>query len=348
MDGLINRKIERESELVAAIESYVDLGDNAKKPLMIKLTEGWGRREIVDYLKDKYKKDVLLVRGHPFKGHIRFVNEKGETELISNHPELTTNFYAPTGYKSNNKPLFLMANKEFDYSFNPDYYEECVQQLSIPFVYFAPNNWFDFDNNMEAKEVPEILNEYESLLYSPTVKGWLEDMCVVRANLPNQIRLIEKVNTYLGYSILRERGIDLSVVESRIRANYLEQRIKNLLGFAESIKGLDSFDELCDLNMLDSGWSDSENHSAEVTYLLEKLLSSYYSLFTIRLLVPDYKPNDYDVKCIEVEKQFINNLSTSFAKYLENTDDNWVFDFSRPVPDNVLKELKDVLSVAEI
>jgi hypothetical protein len=34
-------------------------------------------------------------------------------------------------------------------------------------------------------------------------------------------------------------------------------------------------------------------------------------------------------------------------RYLENTDDSWVFDFSKPVPDNILKEVQVLFSHKE-
>lgn len=345
------RRIERESELLSEIEKYVNLGENVKTPLFIKLCDGWGRFEIQEYLQKKY--NTLGVNGHPFKrGHKHFVNEKGEIELISNHPELTSDFYPPSGYDPSEPPSFFIRSLQADDLCNPAYYLECVQNLKIPFVYLAPKAWWNSEDNSYQMDSPQVISDFETILYAPTVKGWLKDMWDKESGLPNQIRMIDSTEDERVLSVFWTELRDnltkrwetyekLSDASKKIRPLFLEQRVKFILEYADSIKNLDSYDDLSEINSFTG--AKSEFAFASIPYLFEGLTSFYYNMFIGRALCPDIKISNDDIDLFLVRQHF-NNLCDSFAKYLQNTEEHWVFDFSKPVPETVLKKVQDVLS----
>ncbi len=49
-----------------------------------------------DYLEDNYK--YCTVEGNPFEDHRYFINEKGETQKVEEHPELLYKVFLPSGY----------------------------------------------------------------------------------------------------------------------------------------------------------------------------------------------------------------------------------------------------------
>ncbi len=341
------RRIERESVLLSEIEKYIDLGGNARTPLCIKLCDGWGRFEVQEHLEKKY--NTLRVDGHPFRGHKHFVNEKGEIELISNHPELTSNFYPPSGYDPSEPPSFLLRSLQSDELCNPAYYLECVQKLKIPFVYLAPKAWWNRDDDSYHMDVPPIATDFETILYAPTVEGWLKDMWDEKSDLPNQIRMIDSTEDKRVLHVFWENLEDdrkkrwetyekLSDASKKTRPLFLEQRVKFILEYADSIKNLDSYDDLAEINFFT--FAKSEFAFASIPYLFEGLTSFYYNMFIGRALCPDIKISDDD---LYLERQHFNNLCDSFAKYLQKTEDHWVFDFSKPVPETVLRKVQEVL-----
>ncbi len=343
------KRIESESELLSEIERYVDLGENVKTPLCIKLCDGWGRFEIQEFLEKKY--NTLRVDGHPFKrGHKHFVNEKGEVELISNHPELTAVFFPPSGYDPSEPPSLFIRSFQTDNLCNPAYYLECVQNLKIPFVYLAPKAWWNSDDDSYQKDVPQIVSDFETILYAPTVKGWLKDMWDEESGLPNQIRMIDSTEDkrvlFVFWDNLEgdckkrwETYEKLSDASIKIRPLFIEQRVKFILEYADSIKNLDSYDDLAEINFFT--FAKSEFAFASIPYLFERLTSFYYNIYIGRALCPDIIISD---KELYLERQHFNNLCDSFAKYLQNTEDNWVFDFSKSVPETVLRKVQEVLS----
>lgn len=341
MAGLVEsfRKIERESELLSAIDSYVNLGENVKTPLYIKFCDGWGKHEVDQYLREKYK-HILHVDGHPFKrGHEHFMNENGEMELIANHPELTANFLPPVGYDESEPPLFFVCYPVMgDYVFNPDYCLECVRKLNRPLVYFAPHVWSNHvGGNSFHTNAPEVVADFETIMYTPTIDGWLKDMRDEKSDFPNRKRVIDSARYTFGMVMARpmlERSKKKKIHDDseKLRPHFLDQRIARFLDYADSIKELESYDNLTDVNPFNG----KKDCKYAIPYLFEKLMQLYYSAFMARVLHPD----------MEFEPMWsgIYSLYNSFVGYLAKTEDNWVLDFSKPVPESVLKKVQDVLT----
>ena len=208
--------IERESEIIALIDSYIAKGRAVKKPLLIKLNQGWGRDQIRQYLKTKYDKSILDVSGHPLR--------QGKA---SDYPELVNTFLPPAGFDPTNPPLFFFFSLPAGLIWNPLYVCECVSRYSIPFVYLAPTGWLG-DNSKPTAE-PD-LSGFESVEYYPTIKGWLTDM-KSDEELPLKKRLL---SSNLKEFVRYDRWDDdlITMIGGQLKL----QRFELLLNFAESIK----------------------------------------------------------------------------------------------------------------
>ena len=343
-DYTFDRTVERESELISIIESYIKLGKAVKKPLMIRCSDGYGQQEVTDYLAEKY--NGLSVDGHPLKQGHRYFDNNGKIELVSQHPELTSTFLTPSCYNSENPPqFFIHKTYGYDNSWNPSYYLECVERLKIPFVYFAPTQWMagDFDNPQgRTLEGPNVLLEFDSVLYAPTVKGWVEEMAD-DAELPAQKRIIKTaINPRCQIDVIDYESLDIVYdIASKTNPEVLKPRIQNLINYAESIKDLDSYDNLYDPDFM--GLFNVCKTGAGIPYLLERVMDFYSTMFYFRAIWPDNTQSKIEYKN-DLGSLSIHNLGVSFMKFIETTDDAWVFDYSKPVPEDILQEIKRITS----
>ena len=176
MTNTMNQPINDQETLKGIIDQYLNNGCDVAQPMVIIFDEDDSdRHELTDWLRNHEGKG-LGVDGHPFKrGHRHFINENGETELIANHPELTSKFYPPAGYSDEVK--YLWSAGTYDHAFKVPYYAECVRELKVPFVYLAPIQWFggDYTNMKEQHEpVTPDLSDFIQIHYSRSFEDWKE------------------------------------------------------------------------------------------------------------------------------------------------------------------------------
>lgn len=307
--------IEKESEILELIDTYIAQGHEVKKPLLIKLNGDFGRTEIKHYLGTKYNESILELP------HIqkKFFNENGE-------------FLSPKWFDLGNPPiLFLSPNTASnDYLLNPLYACECVARYSIPFVYLAPSIWYG-DNDVPASE-PD-LSGFDCVEYYPTINGWLMDM-KSEDELPNKKRVLKSSE---HHDFIKSELWDeelLCLISEQLRARLFEL----LLGFAESIKNNASFEDL-----VPNDYSEPE---PAVCYLLEKLMGRFTSLFIARQIQP-IAPELVDINADKSKwpicKYPYKQLTEAFSDFLANTEFAWIFDLDTPVPTAVLQETRRII-----
>lgn len=163
----MNQTIKDLEALKGIIDQYIDRGSEVTQPLVVIFDdEDFDRYELENWLRG-HKAKGLGVDGHPYKrGHRHFINENGDTELIANHPELTSKFYPPVNFSDDVK--FLWSAGTFDFAFKVPYYTECVRELKLPFVYLAPITWFggDYTNMNGQGRVNPDLSDFIQVHYS--------------------------------------------------------------------------------------------------------------------------------------------------------------------------------------
>lgn len=336
-------KIERESEYIHALNAYIKLGSLVKKPMMVQLLEGFGRWDTYEYLDEKYGNQLLKVDGHPFKrGHQHFINENGDTCIISEHPELTENFFPPVRYSESNPPSVMVSTGMEDY----EYCLECVEKLKIPFIFMIPSDkkWVGGDYAQKEGfyiDGPEKISEFEVVLYTQTVQGWLEDMNAEGKNYPQE-RLLESIyNPCPIYIYLDSNAIRGFADEyRRIMPYFLERRVEIFMQYVECLKDMESYDELAECSLFTQEKL-CDSAFVSIPYRLNKCLPLYCTLYAIRLLYSEVI-DDHFKKDVQIEVQAYRNLFAHFLKYLQNTEDYWVFDFSIPVPNEACEVLSGI------
>ena len=175
MTNTMNQPIKDQETLKGIIDQYLVKGSDVAQPMVIIFDEDDSdRHELTNWLRNHEGKG-LGVDGHPFKrGHRHFINENSETELIANHPELTSKFFPPVGFDEDVSFLWS-GGATFDHAYNVPYYVECVNELKIPFVYLAPIKWqgedyTDLKGNHEA--VNPDLSAFIQIHYHRSFEDW--------------------------------------------------------------------------------------------------------------------------------------------------------------------------------
>ena len=335
--------IERESEILALIDSYIAQGNAVRKPLLIKLNDNWYRVEIIQYLTTKYDKSLLACAGHPLRGYEHFVNENGEKEKVADHPELLNSFLPPAGFDPANPPiLFLSRNYGDDSVWNLEYTCDCVARYSIPFVYLAPSRWRG-ENGAVVSE-PE-LSGFDYVEYYPTIKGWLMDM-KSKEDLPNKKRVLnESPYEFIKYGLLDDELI--YSIEGQLKA----RRFELLLDFAESINNKVSFEDL-DPRFF------GETCEPGICNTLEMLMGFFTDLFIARqfqIIAPEYLLVDFSAtgemnggRWWMCGHPNINAIAEAFSDFLANTEFAWMFNLDAPVPSEVLQETNRIIDEYKI
>lgn len=330
--------IERESEILALIDSYIAKGHDVKKPLLIRNNGVISDEYIRRYLKDKYGKSPLNCVGHPLRqGSEYYVigNGIGRDKIlkISDHPELAEfvdKFLPPAMFDPDDPPIFFHSiRRTKDKPWNPPYICECVDRYSIPFVYVAPP-----DDDID-------LSAFDYVEYYPTINGWLMDM-KSNEEFPNKKRVLEtelRVTNYeQGYSFKKWRFWDFELVDL-IKEQMKAQRFELLLDFADLINDEETFEDL-----VPDYYRESE---PAVCFLLEDLMDYFTPLFFIRQVQPIVP----ELVAIEDKSKWqmfdydhpTHNIADAFSYYLTKTEYNWVFNLEAPVPPAVIQETSRII-----
>ncbi len=331
-------KVEKESTFYGLINDYIKLGNLVKRPLIVQFVEGFGRMETMGYLTEKYNSNepgcylkVLKVDGHPFKrGHRHFINEEGKTELIDKHPELTQNFFAPSGYNPSEPPVVMVSEflEDYQYAF------ECVDKLKVPFIIMVPAGY-----TWIGEDAPAFASECKSILYTLSLNGWIEDMLAENNNYPQD----KMINTlcYPANIFIYLHGVeDFEKEYIRLFPHVAERRMQLFMEYVVSLSNMESLDDLAEPNLLGGGIMHEVN-LISLPYRIKYLFHLYCTLYLIRLLHSDCIDHFFE-KRIKVEVQHYSNLTKSFIEYLKDTEDKWVFNFSEPVSQEALDRLKEI------
>lgn len=333
--------IERESELLALIDSYIAQGHEVQKPLLIRNNGYRSENNISRYLRTRYGKLPLTCPGHPLRqGSEYYVRGKKEVLKISDHPELAElvdSFLPPATFDPADPPIFFHSiRKTKDDPWNPPYICECVARYSIPFVYVAPP-----DDELD-------LSGFDCVEYFPTINGWLMDM-KSDEDLPNKKRVLDAdvlaTNEEVGYWFNKRRFWDFELIDL-LREQMKVQRFELLLDFAESINNKESLADLLpmdDYNKRQYGYSETE---PAVCHLLEVLMEYFTPLFFVRQVQP-IVPNYVSINEDQYEWQMFHRpymyVSDTFMDFLADTEFNWVFDLDAPVPPAVIQETRRII-----
>lgn len=332
------RIIERESEIVAFIEDYISQGQSVKKPLLVQFQQGTCRLEIRYDLILKYGKLMHCIDTVTIKGTRYSMDGKTRTvEGISDHPDVYSNYLLPSGFDPATPPTFLLDSCAGGDSsiLTPQFLVEVVQNLRIPCVYFAPTRWVEPNNGQGTSQKPD-LSGFDEVWYVPTVTGWLMDMNSDE-ELPNKKRALRTGYGGLFFKSFKWDDELLGMIVSKSKARGFEL----VLGFAESIKDRDSFDSLVPGDFLKSA-------EPTVTLALEGLMSYFTNLLIarqIQIIAPEDVIFDFESKkwwfC---GNRYINAVvKEAFPQYLKNSEFDWLFDLSKPVPEDIIKETKQII-----
>lgn len=219
-----------ESQLLTCFRQYVEKGRDVKTPLLVRfnsLTES----KLIFY--SLLKTDgVLGIDGHPFKRGHRHATINGKVILISDHPELTEQYYPPINYDVE-KTRFCVADIKSE-----DILSYCIEVVSlskVPVICF-----FIKSGKTDPFPIPPV----ELVEFLPSIADSLADTSFIKRI---RARISNELDVFLVYS---NGGI---VLNPEDKEGIICHCIDTLMGFLQT--QTDKTINPYSIFMLDKGYS---------------------------------------------------------------------------------------------